>query len=74
VITGGSDGNKQGFDRSTHPPGAKIATCGRSHDKIYKLQVEYPMLFHAIACDISNEQECRRFIESTIETFGASIS
>jgi short-subunit dehydrogenase len=25
---------------------------------------------HAVACDVSNEEECRRFIESTIETFG----
>ena len=27
-------------------------------------------LLHAVACDVSNEQECRRFIESTIETYG----
>jgi short-subunit dehydrogenase len=27
-------------------------------------------MLHAVACDVSNEEECKRFIESTIETFG----
>jgi short-subunit dehydrogenase len=27
-------------------------------------------MLHAVACDISNEEECRRFIDSTLETFG----
>ena len=71
VITGGSDGIGKALIESLIPLGAKVATCGRSHDKIYKLQVEYAhVMLHAVACDISNELECRRFIESTIETFG----
>jgi len=71
VITGGSDGIGKALIESLIPLGAKVATCGRSHDKIYKLQMEYShVLLHAVACDISNELECRRFIESTIETFG----
>lgn len=71
VITGGSDGIGKALIEAIVPLGAKVATCGRNHDKIYKLQVEYShVLLHAVACDVSNEEECRRFIESTIETFG----
>ena len=71
VITGGSDGIGKALIEALLPRGAKVATCGRSHDKIYKLQMEYSrFLLHAVACDVSDETECRRFIESTIETFG----
>src|SRR5260221_3881760 len=71
VITGGSDGIGKALIESLIPLGAKVATCGRSHDKIYKLQLEYSnVLLHAVACDISSELECRRLIESTIESFG----
>ncbi len=71
VITGGSDGIGKALIEALIPQGAKVATCGRNHDKIYKLQMEYAsVMLHAVACDVSNEAECRRFIESTIETFG----
>jgi short-subunit dehydrogenase len=71
VITGGTDGIGKALVDALVPLGAKIATCARNHDKLYSLQVEYPnVMLHAEACDVSSEADCKRFIESTIETFG----
>jgi len=71
VISGGSDGIGKALIEALIPLGAKVATCGRSHDKIYSLQMQYSnVLLHAMACDVSDENECRRFIESTIDIFG----
>jgi short-subunit dehydrogenase len=71
VVTGGSDGIGKALINALIPLGSKIATCGRNYDKLYHLQMQYSnVLLHAVACDISKEDECRRFIESTIETFG----
>src|SRR5579871_751465 len=71
VVTGGTDGIGKALVDALIPLGAKVATCARNHDKLYQLQVEYPnVLLHAEACDVSNEQDCKRFIQSTIETFG----
>jgi short-subunit dehydrogenase len=51
--------------------GAKVATCGRNHDKLYQLHSEYPSSpLHTMVCDVSNENDCRRFIETTVNVFG----
>jgi short-subunit dehydrogenase len=71
VVTGGSDGIGKALIDALIPLGAKMATCGRNYDKLYHLQMQYSnVLLHAEVCDVSKEDECRRFIESTIETFG----
>jgi short-subunit dehydrogenase len=71
VITGGSDGIGRALIDALIPLGAKIATCARNYDKLYNLQLEYPnILLHTMACDVSNENDCKRFIASTIEVFG----
>ena len=71
AITGGTDGIGKALVDAMIKAGAKVATCARSHDKIYNLQMEYTnVMLHAESCDVSKEQDCRRFIESTIETFG----
>jgi len=71
VITGGTEGIGKALIETLIPLGAKIATCGRNHDKLYSLQMLYSgTMLHAVACDVSKEQDCKRFIESTIKTFG----
>jgi short-subunit dehydrogenase len=71
AITGGTDGIGKALIEALINRGAKIATCGRSQDKLYRLQVQYSnQLIHAISADVSNEQDCKRFIDSTIQTFG----
>jgi len=71
VVTGGSDGIGKALIDILIAEGAKVATCGRNHDKLYALQMQYTnVLLHAVACDVSNEQDCKRLIDSTVEVFG----
>ena len=71
VVTGGSDGIGKALIGALIDTGAKVATCGRSHDKLYALQLEYSqIMLHTMVCDVSHEEECKRFILSTVETFG----
>ncbi|MFZ4058317.1 MAG: SDR family oxidoreductase [Ferruginibacter sp.] len=71
AITGGSEGIGKALIDALIPMGAKIATCGRSQDKLYNLQVQYSKhMLHTIVADVSKYEDCRNFIESTINTFG----
>lgn len=71
IVTGGTDGIGRALIDALVPLGAKIATCGRNYDKIYNLQMQYSnVLLHAVVCDVSIEQECKKFIDGTIEEFG----
>jgi short-subunit dehydrogenase len=71
AITGGSDGIGKALVNACIEAGAKVATCGRNYDKLYQLQLEHSnVMLHTITCDVSNEADCRRFIESTIKTYG----
>jgi short-subunit dehydrogenase len=71
VVTGGSDGIGKALVDALLLHGAKVATCGRSHDKLYQLQVSHPSQhLHTMVVDVSIEAECKRFIESTIATYG----
>ncbi len=71
AITGGTEGIGKAMVTALLQQGAKIATCGRNHDKLYQLQSEFPSahLLTSVA-DVSNENDCRRFIESTIKIYG----
>jgi len=71
AVTGGTDGIGRALVDLLLSQGAKVATCGRHHDKLYHLQAEYPSYsLHTVVADVSNENDCRHFIESTIKVFG----
>lgn len=71
AVTGGSEGIGKALVELLLSKGAKLATCGRNHDKLYQLQAEYPAYpLHTVVADVANENDCRHFIESTIKVFG----
>jgi len=71
AVTGGSEGIGKALVELLLKSGAKVATCGRNHDKLYRLQTDFASFpLHTTVTDVSNENDCRRFIESTIKVFG----
>lgn len=71
VVTGGTEGIGKALVEKLLIGGAKVATCGRNQDKLYRLQSEFPSYpLHAIIADVSVENDCRHFIESTLNVFG----
>lgn len=71
VVTGGTDGIGKAMVEKLLEAGAKVATCGRDHDKLYRLQATYPSSpLHTMLADVSSENDCRRFIETTVKVFG----
>lgn len=72
VVTGGTDGIGKALVDRLLSQKARVATCGRNHDKLYQLQSEYPSHpLHVFVADVSNENDCRNFIDSTLEAFGS---
>jgi short-subunit dehydrogenase len=71
VITGGSDGIGKALVDQFLSLGAKVATCGRNYDKLYQLQTQHssrPLLIYT--ADVSNELDCKNFIDQVIKTYG----
>lgn len=71
VVTGGTDGIGKALVTALLGFGAKVATCGRNHDRLYDLQSTHPSSpLHTLVADVSSEQDCKRFITSTVQVFG----
>ena len=72
AITGGSDGIGKALIELLLPMGAKVATCARNQDKLYDLQIRHSTSpLHCIVADVSNYNDCKLFIDSTIKQFGS---
>jgi short-subunit dehydrogenase len=71
IVTGGTDGIGRALVEELIQQGAKVATCGRNHDKLYQLQAQHPSApLHTMVADVSNENDCRRLVEMTEKIFG----
>ncbi|GAB3010106.1 SDR family oxidoreductase [Niabella terrae] len=71
VVTGGTDGIGHALVDRLLALGAKVATCGRNHDKLYALQTQHPSSpLHTLVTDVSVLADCERFIETTLNVFG----
>ena len=71
VVTGGTDGIGRALVEELIKDGAKVSTCGRNHDKLYRLQTEFASAaLHTMVADVSSENDCRRFIEMTAKIYG----
>src|ERR1700712_1099072 len=71
AITGGSSGIGKALVEQLLKLGAKVATCARNQDKLYDLQLQYSSApLHCVVADVSNYNDCKMFIDSTIKQFG----
>jgi len=70
LVTGGTDGIGRALVEQLLQAGAKVATCGRDHDKLYNLQASFPSFpLHTMVADVSSENDCRRLVETTIKVY-----
>lgn len=71
VVTGGTDGIGKALVEQLLRLGAKVATCGRNHDKLYALQTAYPSApLLTMVADVSNENDCRHLVQTAIKMYG----
>lgn len=71
VVTGGSGGIGKALVELLLQKGARVATCGRSYEKLYELQtLQAGRPLHIVTADVSKEGDCKNFITSVIKTFG----
>lgn len=70
AITGGTDGIGKALVKQFLSLGAKVATCSRTQEKLDLLKNEFPgKPLLTLVADVSNEEDCKQFIEKTQEEF-----
>jgi len=71
AITGGSDGIGKALVDILISMGANVSTCGRNQDKLYDLQLIHSgKPLHTLVADISRYNDCKNFIDTTMQFFG----
>jgi short-subunit dehydrogenase len=70
VVTGGTDGIGKALVAEFLERGAEVSTCARTAEKLETLENEFfgKSLFTMVA-DVSKEEDCKNFIEATIQKF-----
>lgn len=70
AITGGTDGIGRALVEKFLATGATVSTCSRTPEKLVQIINDFPEkpLFTMVA-DVSKEEDCKNFIEKTIEKF-----
>ncbi len=70
AITGGSEGIGKALTEEFLKRGAKVATCGRNSTKLDSLASHCATSsLLTVVADVSREDECKKFIELTIQKF-----
>ncbi len=71
AVTGGSDGIGKALVELLIAAGARVATCARNPEKLAVLQAAHPVKsLHCIPADVGSYDDCKNFIDSTIEKYG----
>ena len=71
AVTGGSDGIGKALVEILLKAGANVATCGRNSQKLEILKTENKNLpLHTSIADVCVYDDCKKFIDATIATFG----
>lgn len=75
VITGASSGIGFACAEAFAEKGSKVVLSARSEEKLNKalelLKSKYHQNIIAVTCDVSNENDCKKLIDKTIETFNS---
>ena len=71
VVTGGTEGIGKAMVEELMGQGAKWLPAHAITIRSIISSLQFAnVLFHAQTCDVSNEQDCKKFINSTIKLFG----
>ena len=71
AITGGTEGIGKALVEEFLSRGAKVATCSRTIEKLQQLELVCTgKSLLAIVADVSKEEDCKNFIDKTIQEFG----